>query len=293
MDERRASGSMKGWHGAVVVALYGPAPADLWERLQGYSLSGLCVVAVNNNNDGDGNRPPLDKILFIDNANIGGLAGGLNRGVAVAISEGIQAITLLDQDSELSSEAILALQQRVQSQPNAIFGPPVWDKDFQQWHTPPGSRPRLMITSGTSFSATTWHQVGEYLNWMEIDYIDHEWCSRARRLGLTFRVLPAAELQLKQQFGQHHPHPLAHQLGMRLYSQYRRAVAVRNLRWMVWQTHVPLDIRLKEVVKMAIKPWFWLALEPNRSSTMRALLVGLQAPLGEPFPIARLKGMES
>ena len=56
----------------------------------------------------------------------------------------------------------------------------------------------------------------------------------------------------------------AHRLGLQLYSPYRRAVALRNLRWLLRQGYVPRDIRLKEAVKMLLKPWCWLALEPDR-----------------------------
>ena len=40
------------------------------------------------------------KIIF--NHNVGGVAGGFNRGVDAAIAEGVDWITLLDQDSRLS-----------------------------------------------------------------------------------------------------------------------------------------------------------------------------------------------
>lgn len=283
--------SMQGFHGAVVIALYGPTPPGLWERLSLYSRSGLLVVAVNNNPALPDCVSDLVQGSWLDNANRGGLAGGLNRGVEAALLAGCQTITLLDQDSALSPEAVLSLHGQLRDQPDQVLGPAVWDQDRQIWHTLPGSRPRLLITSGTSFTATTWQQVGPYLEWMEIDYIDHEWCSRARLLGLELRVLPAADLKLSQQFGQRHPNGLAHRLGLQLYSPYRRAVALRNLRWLAQQAHVPLDIRLKEVVKMAVKPWLWLALEPHRGDTLRALLAGLQAPPGQPFPRARLGGI--
>jgi rhamnosyltransferase len=283
---------MHSFHGAVVVTLYGPTPPGLWQLLSSYSSSGLLVVAVNNNTT-PRSAQALAQGCWLDNANRGGLAGGLNRGIEVALLAGCQTITLLDQDSALSQEAVLTLHRQLRDQPDQVLGPAVWDQDRQTWHTPPGSRPRLLITSGTSFTAATWQQVGHYLEWMEIDYIDHEWCSRARQLGLEMRVLPAAELKLSQQFGQRHPNGLAHRLGLQLYSPYRRAVALRNLRWLAQKAHVPLDIRLKEVVKMAVKPWLWLALEPHQGDTLRALLVGLQAPPGQPFPRARLEGIAS
>ena len=272
--------------GAVVVALYGTAPHELKRRLSAFGRAGLKVVAVNNNATA---ACPLDvegHLSWLENGNIGGLAGGLNRGVTQALALGCGYVTLLDQDSELSAAGVLTLQEAVATQPDRIVGPSVWDQERDQWHTRQ-RRPRLLITSGTTFQAAAWQQVGGYHEWMEIDFIDHEWCSRARRDGFELEVL--ADVRLNQQFGQRHPSPIAHSLGLQLYSPYRRAVALRNLRWLLRQAYVPLDIRLKEAMKMLLKPWCWLALEPQRRRTARSLLAGLRAPLEQPFPRALLK----
>ena len=272
---------MQSGTGAVVVALYGEAPDGLWERLRAFGQAGLQVVIVNNNPAGR-SGPRLDaQLSWLENGNRGGLAGGLNRGVSQAIALGSQQITLLDQDSDLSVEALLSLQQAAGAKPDRVVGPSIWDLERARWHTHQ-SQPRLLISSGTTFQAATWLRVGPYHEWMEIDFIDHEWCSRARREGIQLEVLEG--VRLNQQFGQRHPNPLAHQLGLQLYSPYRRAIALRNLRWLVRQGYVPLDIRLKEAVKMLIKPWCWLTLEPQRRRTARSLGIGLTAPLGRPFP---------
>ena len=122
---------------------------------------------------------------------------------------------------------------------------------------------------------------------MEIDYIDHEWCSRARRIGFHFAVIE--QPTLFQTFGTRHPNYFAHLLGLQLYTPYRRAISLRNLRWLLLQRFVPLDIRLKEFIKMLVKPWFWFFLEPNRCRCLAVLWLGLSAPLCKPFPHARLE----
>ena len=281
---------MQSCPGAVVVALYGPEPEGLRARLLAYCQAGLLVVAANNNAP---DNPWLaaaesgDRFLWLENQNRGGLAGGLNRGVDRAVRAGCFVITLLDQDSALQADGVLQLQRQARVSNQIVLGPAIWDRERRRWHTQE-LRPRLLITSGTTFSAAVWERCGPYQDWMEIDFIDHEWCSRARQRGLTLMVEP--QVRLEQQFGERHPNPLAHRLGLQGYSPYRRAVALRNLRWLVLQGHVPLDIRLKEAVKMLLKPWCWLALEPNRRRTWRSLRAGLQAPLGQPFPHDLLEG---
>ena len=78
---------------------------------------------------------------------------------------------------------------------------------------------------------------------------------------------------------------------MQLYSSYRRAIALRNLRWLLVQSFVPLDIRLKELIKMILKPWIWLVFEPNRFRCLSIIWLGLTAPLNKPFPRDRLDEM--
>ena len=277
---------MQSGTGAVVVALYGEAPEGLEQRLAAFCQAGLRVVAVNNNALRTLPRNADDHLTWLENGNEGGLAGGLNHGVHTALALGCERITLLDQDSNLSADGVLTLQQAVTSQPDRVVGPAIWDLERARWHTRQ-SRPRLLITSGTTFHTSTWQRVGPYHDWMEIDFIDHEWCSRARQKGVQLEVLE--DVRLDQQFGQRHPNALAHRLGLQLYSPYRRAVALRNLRWLVRQGYVPRDIRLKEAVKMLLKPWCWLALEPHRRRTARSVQAGLTAPLGQPFPSALLQ----
>ena len=124
---------------------------------------------------------------------------------------------------------------------------------------------------------------------MEIDYIDHEWCSRARRVGIHLSVIE--ESVLFQTFGIRHPNPIAHHLGLQLYSPYRRSIALRNLRWILFQRFVPLDIRIKELIKMLLKPLIWLSVEPERRNCLALLWLGLTAPLYKPFPRDRLEAM--
>ena len=264
--------------GAVVVTLYGPSTTGLDLRLQRFLEAGLEVVAVSNNQV---EPPGMSCTVLVQNRNEGGLAGGLNRGVEVALQRGSEVITLLDQDSEVDADTILRLQQTVSACSNLVVGPAVWDLDRRRWHTW-SLEPRMLITSGCTFTTSTWHRVGAYHDWMEIDYLDHEWCSRARQKKCTLAVIPGT--CLAQRFGVRHPNPIAHKLGLQLYSPYRRAIALRNLRWLLRQDYIPIDIRVKEGIKMLIKPWLWLLFEQGRLGNLQSIRVGLMTKSGEAFP---------
>ena len=66
---------------------------------------------------------------------------------------------------------------------------------------------------------------------------------------------------------------------MQLYSPERHYFSLRNLRWLCLQPYVPLDIKLKESIKMTVKPWLWLLFEPNRKNNLIAVITALFAPL--------------
>jgi rhamnosyltransferase len=276
---------------ALVIPLYGEITSECLNWLNAFRLQGFWVVAVNNNPSTIDGLHEVSSVV-VNHHNFSGLAGGLNAGVAQAISDGTSVITLLDQDSQISPKSLSRLADACSTSSSTslrIVGPCIWDSARHEVHSHAKSRARFMITSGTTFSPLVWSCVGSFQSWMEIDYIDHEWCSRAVQCGVQLEVISGA--CLRQTFGSRHPNRIAHQLGLQLYSPYRRSVAIRNLRWMLCQSYVPLDVRIKELIKILLKPWFWLLLEPNRRRTSAYIWMGLRAPLLRPFPRQRLEAM--
>jgi hypothetical protein len=76
---------------------------------------------------------------------------------------------------------------------------------------------------------------------------------------------------------------LCRSLGLQLYSPVRHYFAVRNLRWLLLQGYVPCDLRIKEFLKMLLKPWLWILFEPNRRANIVAVVRALVAPLPGPY----------
>jgi hypothetical protein len=55
------------------------------------------------------------------------------------------------------------------------------------------------------------------------------------------------------------------------------------LRWLCLQAYVPLDLKVKEVLKMLVKPWLWLLFEPKRRENFKAIWSALVAPLPDNY----------
>jgi len=226
-----------------------------------------------------------DRYRWIPNGNRGGIAGGFNRGIAAAIAAGATTITLLDQDSSLDEGSLHWLREPLDLHPGArlLVGPRIWDQRRACWHQPAKRywhgfpRCRLLISSGTTFAAEQWPLLGPLDESLFIDFVDHAWCFRAQAVG--FVLLQHPQARLEQQFGQPHPHGLCRWLGLELYSPQRHYYSLRNLRWLVRQWWVPLDLRCKEVLKMLLKPWLWLLFEPQRHANARAIVAAFRAPL--------------
>ncbi|MEB3319642.1 MAG: hypothetical protein VKI63_01715 [Cyanobium sp.] len=273
---------------AVVIPLFGPWESDFPAHLRALTQHGLVVILVDNN--------PLpipahampcrsEQIATIPNRNRGGIAGGLNAGIRLAYSMGARWITLLDMDSRIAAVDVERLKEPLVQEPLAslVIGPSIRDVgrkttgDDASDQLPPLEETRVLISSGTTFRGSDWQKLGALNEELFIDFVDHAWCFRAHARG--FRLLRNNHIVLEQRFGSEHPNRLCRLSGMQLYSPERHYFSLRNLRWLCLQPYAPLDIKLKESLKMLIKPWLWLAFEPNRRMNLRAIVKGLLAPL--------------
>jgi len=272
---------------AVVVPLYRHHQCNgLESYLQALVAEGLLVVLVDNNPEADPRTPsPVQGCQRLLNYNRGGIAGGLNRGVALACQNHAKWITLLDQDSRIEASQIRRLSEPLAALPGQrmLIGPTIWDQQTQRRHgrwqaSVHGlDATRLLISSGTTLRASDWHDLGDFHEELCIDFVDHAWCFRAQVRG--FRLFQHPEVGLQQHFGVVHPNRLCRRLGMQFYSPQRHFYGLRNLRWLCLQSYVPLDLKLKEVCKMMLKPFLWLLFEPQRAANCRAIGQALIARL--------------
>lgn len=272
---------------SVVIPLFGLLASDFVEYIESLSQSELNVVLVDNNQRTTLNTPSaLVDYVTISNFNNGGIAGGFNRGIEYAISEGADSITLLDQDSRIAPHQVRALSKflDLNADKKYVVGPSIWDAQRKKRHgrfettiVDGVDSSRILISSGTTFRSADWASLGCLNEALFIDFVDHAWCFRAQTRGFNFFQLRQAVL--RQQFGSKHPNIICNMIGMQLYSPNRHFYAVRNVRWLCIQPFIPFDLKFKEALKMFFKPLLWLAFEPQRTSNLKAIIAALIAPL--------------
>jgi rhamnosyltransferase len=192
-----------------------------------------------------------------------GVAGALNRGFDLAYAQGADAVIGFDQDSlppggmvNRLRQTFNAMQQQT-GRPLAAIGPAPQDKDSGQLlHTfAPYNwrRQRLrpqpgkclvvdhLITSGCLIPRQAWQAIGPNNTDLFIDWVDVEWCGRARQAG--YQLLMDGDAILPHSIGQ-----ASRSIGGRsfhVHSPFRHYFVLRNAILLMqdkrlalgWRTH--------------------------------------------------------
>jgi rhamnosyltransferase len=131
--------------------------------------------------------------LVLNSENLG-VARALNIGIQRAASLGYSWVLLVDQDSRIESDMAETLWSILESFPDrerlAIVGSNFWEKhrrspkahEFDscgaQWE-----EVEAVITSGSLLSLAAYSRIGPFREDFFIDYVDTEYCARARAQG--------------------------------------------------------------------------------------------------------------
>lgn len=194
-------------HILAVVICYDPVMSKLQALSQNLHAEGVPVVWVNNGPAGSldtGLGPHVLKLIEL-NQNLG-VATALNTGYAWAMQNGFDAVITFDQDSQPEVGMVGNLKQRwlqetAQCDKLAAIGPATIDQ--QSGHAMLTFAPYNwlrhrflpnqgkayqvdhLITSGCLMPCSVWQEVGPMNDGLFIDWVDIEWCARARQKGLV------------------------------------------------------------------------------------------------------------
>jgi len=262
-------------------------------------VAGLVVVD-------NGSGPAADRILarvgedcgaeVVRNQANRGIAAALNQGIARAADRGARWVLTLDQDTlplpglvaeamrtyeafpERALLAVVAGRQRDHPAPAVADG--------RTWEEVPA-----LITAGSLVSLAAYRSIGPFREDFFVDYVDIEFCLRARRAG--YHVVQGNAPTIEHSIGR----PTKHRLIFRdvtptNHSPARRYYITRN-RVLVWRRHwsrepgyVLLDAlgAAKEFVKV-------LLFEDSRRVKVRSMGRGIRdAAMGRSGPVDRSAG---
>jgi rhamnosyltransferase len=231
-----------------------------------------------------------------------GVAAAINRGVESALKTGATHLLLSDQDSSPPPNMVGILmavsdELRAKGMQVAAVGPRYVDhraghstsfvRTQGLWLRSVKSGPDdsvvdvdFLITSGSLISATSWLAIGGMEERLFIDYVDIEWGLRARSKGYcsfgTFlcemgHTLGDGRMKI---FG----------LAVPLHSPLRHYYQIRNPVWMYGQPWIPLNWKVVDVVRLALRFAFYSLMTPPRFENitymMRGFVDGVRGRLG-------------
>jgi rhamnosyltransferase len=266
----RTSRSQRALAGAVVV-FYHP---DVECFIRANRLAAILPVIVVDNTPGASaeGAEGLDPSIHY-------LASGINAGIATALNQGVDALRargfgyalLFDQDSEPSASLLSGLLDAVRALAGsgrkvAVVGPAYEDARlsgvapfvrFGAWRmtrvAPVGTEPLqvdFLISSGSCIDLSAWLAVGPMDASLFIDFVDVEWCVRARRAG--FSVLGLPWLTMQHSLGDEPASLMGRRFAM--HSPFRHYFLFRNaLALILYRRYMPLSWKLAELIKFPVR----------------------------------------
>ncbi|WP_250492657.1 glycosyltransferase family 2 protein [Caballeronia sp. GAWG1-1] len=201
-----------------------------------------------------------------------GIATALNRGVARLLQLGCDMALLFDQDSapddHLLTELPRAMTDILRADPRvALVGPAYVDERLGGGVPTPFVRfglgrllrvPALgpapldtdfLISSGSCVNLRFWRQIGPLQDDLFIDFVDLEWCVRAKRRGFSLYGIPWVHMRHSlggepvRVFGRAYPSHSA----TRHYYLFRNAVSL------ILRRDIPWSWKSSELVKMPVR----------------------------------------
>jgi len=174
---------------ALIVILYNPDIQEVSENISSYIDSVDLLITVDNSETSNHQLETSDKIIHIRNNENLGIAKALNQGIIKAKELNFQYAILMDQDSQFfdATKAINALHIAIQDKEsnfisssivvNANIAPKENQKELKYIDN--------CITSGSMLRLSMTDDIGLHDEKLFIDYVDFEYCLRARNMGYT------------------------------------------------------------------------------------------------------------
>jgi rhamnosyltransferase len=254
----------------IVVVFYRPDD-DCVRRANRFADFGLCVVVDNTELEQRSTGLALDdRVVLISNGDNLGIATALNQGIERLIGEDCEQALLFDQDSEPSAELLEGLPRMLAEQLSggrrvALLGPAYEDArlggvaPFVRFAfpalkriAPEGAEPieaDFLITSGSCVNLGAWSDIGPMDESLFIDFVDVEWCVRAR--AAHYAILGTPLLRLRHSLGGEPIRVLGRTYPS--HSPIRHYYLFRNATNLIRRRYMPWTWKWTELAKMPVR----------------------------------------
>ncbi len=192
-------------HVCALIVTYNPDPAFL-DNIAAISSQVCHIVVVDNGSTSETQQHLMtleacQNCTVIRNYRNLGIAVALNRGVKYAIEAGFNWIATFDQDSRVSDgfirQMVETYQQARHPEKVAIIAPTYVDRESgvpQPIMRAGNGECLAVMTSGNMLPSSVVQIVGTFNESLYMDYVDIEFCLRARQKGMVIIQSPAVLL---------------------------------------------------------------------------------------------------
>lgn len=277
--------------GAVVV-FYNPDAACI-ERANRLAAKMHCVVVDNTPGIRAASELGLaGSIDYLPNGENAGIATAINQGVEALIRGGFEMAILFDQDSEPPAALFTELPKVIAAanasgERVALAGPAYEDARLRglapfvrfKWGTleriaPQGDQPidvDFLISSGSCINLRWWSNIGPMDDALFIDFVDLEWCVRAKQKG--YRVLGVPWVHMSHELGGEPVRVLGRAYPM--HSPLRHYYLFRNAVVLIGRSYVPWTWKSSELVKFPVRLVIYSLMPSERMAHLRMALLGM------------------
>lgn len=272
---------------AIILTTFNPDLVMLRDNISTYICQAGRVVVCDNSDDQDialeieSFCHDKNKLIYLSMHGNKGIAYAQNRGVEYAISEGFELFIEIDQDSSLPLgyvEKILSSYYLLINNNIAVggLGPIAKSKsqNFIYHEHKSGSGMTFVdktLSSGFLYNKSAYHLVGGKDESLFIDYVDWDWCWRAKALGLN--VIVDTSIEIEHMLGEGHKKVLGFNVGLpspfRLYYQYRNAL------YMMKKDYVSVVWKVKRIFILILKVPFFAIFSDRKKERLKYIVQGV------------------
>ena len=244
-----------------IIVTYKPNLPDLKKTLRKHNKNFSTTILVNNSPEISLQSLKSSKVTLINNNSNIGLASALNVGILEAKKQGATMVALFDQDTLLPDDFSQNMLNHINAyqgdKKTALFSPVFFNhvtddygsiinfKPFRLIRSKPNKQksvthPQYVITSGSFIPISVLDDGGLMREELFIDFVDIEWCLRARAKGYEIVSFPQVEIahhlgdSSVSFMGTNHP---IHS-PLRMYYYFRNAMYLYRLREIDWNWRV-------------------------------------------------------
>lgn len=215
------------------------------------------IILVNNSPEISLDIFKSKQVYIINNQSNIGLAAALNVGIIEAKKQGAKMVALFDQDTEIPQDFTQKMQNYINNYkcfaPVALYSPLfhnlVTNKTFRHTNYKPSclipesvvkadyAHPHYVISSGSVIPMDVLDDLGLMLEELFIDFVDTEWCLRARRKG--YEIVAINNVKIYHHLGDYMVQFMGRSIPihspLRMYYYFRNGIYLYQLGEIDWR----------------------------------------------------------